>query len=78
MQKVIVYSTEACPWCHRVKDFLRQHNIEFQDIDVSMDDIKAREMAEKSGQLGVPVIDIDGGIIIGFDQNAIKEALKLK
>ena len=57
--KVKVYSTQACPYCHMAKDFLKQNNIEFEDIDVSRDQKAAQEMIEKSGQMGVPVIEID-------------------
>lgn len=73
--KVIVYSTQTCPYCHKVKDFLKEKEVEFEDIDVSTDQEKAKEMIEKSGQMGVPVIDINGKIIVGFDQAAIEEAL---
>lgn len=57
------------------KDFLRQNNIEFRDVDVSQDEAAAQEMIEKSGQMGVPQLDIDGQIIVGFDKPAIKRAL---
>jgi glutaredoxin 3 len=77
MAKVIVYSTEACPWCHKAKDFLKENNIEFEDKNVAEDEAAKNEMTEKSGQMGVPVIDIDGTIIVGFDQEAIKKALNL-
>ena len=77
MAKIIVYSTQTCPWCHKAKDFLKENNIEFEDKDVSSDESAKNELMEKSGQLGVPVLDIDGAIIIGFDQEAIKKALKL-
>lgn len=76
--KVKVYSTPTCPYCHMTKQFLKQNKIEFEDIDVSRNREAATEMIEKSGQMGVPVIDIDGKIIVGFDVKAIKEALKLK
>ena len=76
--KVKVYSTSNCPYCHMAKDFLKQNNIEFEDIDVSKDQKAAQEMIEKSGQMGVPVLDIDGKIIVGFNVPAIKEALKMK
>ncbi len=75
MTKVKVYSTTSCPWCMRAKEFLKKNNVEFDDIDVSMDAEAAREMVQKSGQRGVPVLDIDGTIIIGFDQHAIAGAL---
>ena len=73
--RVIVYSTPICPWCHRVKEYLESLNVEFEDIDVSTDQAKAAEMVQKSGQMGVPVIDINGTIIVGFDQKAIDDAL---
>ena len=76
--KVIVYSTPSCPYCHSAKDFLKQNKIEYEDVDVSKDHEKAQEMIEKSGQMGVPVLDINGTIIVGFDKEAIKKALKLK
>jgi len=75
--KVKVYSTTSCPWCFKAKDFLKEHNIKFEDIDVGKDHEKAKEMIEKSGQMGVPVIDIDGEVIIGFDENRIKKLLHL-
>jgi glutaredoxin-like YruB-family protein len=77
MANVTVYSTQTCPWCHKAKDFLKDNNIEFEDKDVSVDEEARNAMVEKSGQMGVPVIDIDGEIIVGFDQDAIKRALKL-
>jgi len=77
MAKVTVYSTPVCPWCHKAKDFLKENNIEFEDKDVSSDEAAKNEMTEKSGQMGVPVLDIDGTIIVGFDVEAIKKALNL-
>ena len=75
---VKVYSTPACPYCYMMKDFLKKNNIKFEDIDVSADPKAAREMIEKSRQMGVPVIDIDGKIIVGYNVPALKKALKLK
>ncbi len=77
MAKVIVYSTATCPYCVMAKDFLKQNSVEFEDIDVSQDKEKAQEMMDKSGQMGVPVIDINGKIIIGFDKEAMKKELGL-
>jgi glutaredoxin-like YruB-family protein len=74
---VKVYSTTTCPWCYRVKDFLKENKIEFEDVDVSSDVDAAQEMIDKSGQMGVPVLDIDGTVIVGFDKEAIKQALNL-
>jgi len=75
--KVIVYSTEACPWCRVAKDFLKENNIEFESKDVAEDEAARNELLEKSGRMGVPVLDIDGTIIVGFDQEAIEKALNL-
>jgi glutaredoxin 3 len=72
---VIVYSAPACSWCQAVKEYLSAHDVPFDDIDVSADINRAREMVEKSGQYGVPVIDIDGEIVVGFDRPRINELL---
>lgn len=74
-KRVIVYSTKTCPYCKMAKDFLSQNNIDFIDYDVGEDREKLEEMIRKSGQMGVPVIDIDGEIIVGFDRERIKEVL---
>ena len=76
-KNVKVYSTPTCPWCIRAKQFLKENNIYFQDIDVSSDQIAADEMMKKTGQMGVPVLDIDGQIIVGFDKEKIKQLLGL-
>ena len=77
MVNVKVYSTTNCPWCHRVKDFLKENNMEFEDINIENNQEAAQEMVEKSGQMGVPIIDIGGKIIVGFDEEALREELKL-
>jgi len=74
---VKVYSTPTCPWCTVAKRYLESKNIKFDDIDVSRSKEAAIEMIQKSGQRGVPVIDINGNIIIGFDQAAIDRFLNL-
>ena len=76
-KKVRVYSTARCPYCVRAKEFLKANNVEFEDVDVSSDQKAAEEMIQKSGQMGVPVLDINGEIIVGFDQERIKSALGL-
>ena len=76
-KKITVYSTPTCPFCIRVKQFLKENSISFEDIDVSSDSEKADAMIKKSGQMGVPVIEIDGEIIVGFDKEKIKEVLGL-
>ncbi len=74
-KQITVYSTASCPWCIRVKQFLKENNIEFTDIDVSVNQQAAELMIQKSGQMGVPVLDIEGKIIVGFDKEKIKAAL---
>lgn len=76
-KKIKVYSTPTCPFCIMAKKFLKDNNIEFEDIDVSRDIKAAKEMVEKTGQMGVPVIEIDGEIVIGFDRDKIKKLLNL-
>ena len=68
---ITVYSTPSCPWCHKVKDYLSYKEINFKDVNVAEDRQAAMEMVNKSGQRGVPVIDIDGNIIVGFNQPEI-------
>lgn len=75
MPGIIVYSTPTCPYCYLVKDYLKAKGIEFEEKDVSKDREAAREMIAKSGQMGVPQIDINGKIIIGFNRDAIDEEL---
>jgi len=67
--KVIVYSTPTCPYCVYAKNYFKKNNVVFEDIDVTKDRTKAQEMIDKSGQMGVPVIDIDGNILVGFQPN---------
>jgi glutaredoxin-like YruB-family protein len=76
-KQVKIYSTPTCPYCIRTKQFLKDNHIEFEDIDVSENEEKAKEMVEISGQMGVPVVVIDGEIIVGFDKGRIKELLGL-
>ncbi len=76
--KVKVWSTKSCPYCTMEKDFLKQSKIQFEDIDVSTDQKAANEMVEKSGQMGVPVTEIDGKIVVGFDKEKLKKLLDIK
>lgn len=78
MRNIKVYSTESCPHCIMAKDFLKEKNIDFIDIDVSADRGAAEEMIEKSGQMGVPVILIGEEVIVGFDKEKLIEILNLK
>ena len=75
MPNVKIYSTSTCSYCAMAKEFLKKNNIQFENIDVGMNSQASREMMDKSGQMGVPVLDIDGQIIVGFDKEAISKAL---
>ncbi len=77
-KEIIIYSTDTCPWCDRAKEFLKQHNIKFKEKNVADDGKARKELIEKSGQLGVPVLIIEGHApIIGFDVKTIKKILQL-
>jgi len=78
MKKVIVYSTPSCPYCTLVKNFLKEHNIKFEDKNVAFDRAAREEMIQKTGQLGVPVIDIDEKVIIGFNEEQLRQLLNIK
>jgi len=73
--QVTIYSTPTCHFCHAAKDFFTANKIQFTDYNVGSDLAKRKEMVEKSGQMGVPVITIDNELIVGFDQDRLKELL---
>jgi glutaredoxin-like YruB-family protein len=75
---VKVYTTTMCPYCKMAKDFLKENKIKFEEVNLENNEKAVNEMIEKSGQTGVPVLDINGKIIVGFDVEGIKKALKLK
>ncbi|MBN1621720.1 MAG: glutathione S-transferase N-terminal domain-containing protein [Endomicrobiales bacterium] len=77
-KNVKVYSTETCPYCRRAKEYLNENNIVFENLDVGKDQQKAQEMITKSGQMGVPVLDIEGKIIIGFNKEKIAKELGIQ
>lgn len=77
-EKIKVYSTPFCPWCTKAKDFLKEHGIGFENIDVSQDRDAAHFMIEKSGQNGVPVIQIGDEFIVGFDKERLVDILGIK
>ena len=78
MAKVTIYSTPTCVYCKMAKEFFKENNIPYEEHDVAADAKARNEMFEKSRQMGVPVIDIDGEIIIGFDKGTLKKALGIK
>jgi len=75
---VKIFITPVCPYCVTLKHYLKEHNIEFEEIDVSRDEKLKDEIIEKTGQLGVPIIDIDGELIVGFDKEKISKLLGIK
>ena len=75
---VTVYTTPTCVYCINLKEFLQQHDIAFQEHDVSQDQKALKEMIDKSKQMGVPVTDIDGTIIVGFDKEKITQLLSIQ
>jgi glutaredoxin 3 len=75
MKNVIIYSTPSCHFCHMAKAFFKEKNITYTDYDVATDAEKRKEMLEKSGQLGVPVILIDNDLVVGFNKPVISKLL---
>ncbi len=73
---VIVYSTPTCPYCTMAKEFFNKNGVSYKDVNVAQDQELAREMVQKSGQMGVPVIDIDGNIIVGYRPDVFEKLLK--
>jgi glutaredoxin-like YruB-family protein len=76
--KIIIYSTENCKFCHMLKDYLTEKGFTYDSVDVGKDMAQAEIAKQKSGQLGVPVTDIDGHIIVGYDVEAVDELLNIK
>lgn len=77
MVPVKIYTTPTCVYCKMAKDFFRAHDVKYEEFNVAEDDAARAEMVKKSGQLGVPVIDVGGKIIVGFDQEGLSRALGL-
>ncbi|HUC31473.1 MAG TPA: glutaredoxin family protein [Candidatus Paceibacterota bacterium] len=78
MAKVIIYSTPTCVYCKMAKEFFAKNNVAYEEHDVASDTKAREDMVNKSHQLGVPVIDIDNNIVIGFDQKTLENLLGLK
>ncbi len=72
---VVVYSTNTWPWCTRAKEYLSQKGIKYTEYNVSADRDKAKEMIQKSGQMGVPVITVDDKVVVGFNQPQLDKLL---
>ncbi len=75
--RVRVFTTPTCPWCSRTKAYLRQRGVAFREVDVSRDQAAARDLVRRTGQMGVPVVEIDGKTIVGFDRAQIDRRLGL-
>lgn len=77
-KRVTVYTTPTCTWCNTIKTFLKKNSIRFTEIDVSTNQSAAQDMVRKSGQQGVPQTDINGEVVIGFDQAKLNRLLEIK
>ena len=77
-KNVTIYTTPTCPWCTTVKNFLRKHGVRYSEVDVASDQSAAQSMVSKSGQQGVPQTEINGEMVIGFDQAKLNRLLELK
>ena len=73
--EIKIYTTPTCPWCKKIKALLNEKGVSYKEIDVSDQDA-AKEMVEKTGQMTVPVIDIDGDVIVGYDEEKLKKKLE--
>ena len=76
--KIKVFTTPVCPYCHTLKIFLEDNGFEYEEIDVSQDEEGKKEMVEKSGQMGVPVVEIDGEVVVGFEREKIIKLLGIE
>lgn len=78
MSKVTIYTTPTCAYCQMTKAFFKEHNVVYEEKNVAVDHTAAEEAMEKSGQMAVPVIDIDGTIVVGFDKPRLSQLLGIK
>ena len=78
MHTVTIYSTPTCHFCHMAKDFFNANKISFTDMNAATDIVARKEAVSKSGQMGVPVIDIDSNIVVGFDEPKLRKLLGIK
>ena len=75
---VKVYTTPMCPYCYTLKEFLKERNIEFEDIDISKDEKVKDEIIKRSGAIGAPIVEVNGEIVVGFDRAKIVKLLGIK
>lgn len=77
MSKVAIYTTPTCVYCKMTKEYFKNHGVVYEEKNVAADEAARRQMIEKSGQMGVPVTDIDGSIVVGFDEERLASLLKI-
>lgn len=77
-KRVIIFTTPTCSYCNMAKQYFRRNKIRFRDVDVSQDPVAARDLMRRTGQMGVPVIDIGGKLIVGFDKPKINDMLDIR
>lgn len=77
MANVTIYTTQTCPYCQMAKEFMKKNNVAYEEKDVSTDQVALEAMVEKSGQMGVPVIDVNGNVIVGYSEKALREVLNI-
>ena len=75
--RIIVFSTPNCPWCTKVKRYLKEHNFRFRDVDISKDDKAAKDVVRRTGQMGVPVVIVNNKPIIGFNKKELDRILNI-
>jgi len=78
MATVTIYTTPTCVYCKAAKEFFQENNVEYQEKDVTQDDAAREAMIQKSGQMGVPVIDVNGETVVGFNKEKLAELLGVK
>ena len=76
--KIKIFSTPTCPYCHVLKNYLKENGFEFEEIDISKETAKREELIKKTGLATLPVVEINGQLIVGFDKKKIDEILKIK
>ena len=78
MPKVIIYSTPYCVYCKAAKEFFQEHGVEYEEKNVAQDEEARERMIQKSGQMGVPVIEVGDEVVVGFDKKKLSALLQLK
>ncbi len=78
MQKITIYTTPTCAYCKMTKAFFKEHNVTYEEKDVANDHALVEEMVKKSGQMAVPVIEVDGKLVVGFDKEKLSKLIGIK